>query len=286
MQHKESVEGEKRRRRRKKRRRKTIQKFLKKIGIFLLGCFLLVLVLQNAGGVIRQMHGKVEEQWKKREVEELKKQIETQSGKETFPESLLELLDKNPEAQNFVLNYEENKDKEWDRDVSEEVVEGKMPLFIQWDERWGYETYGGDFLAVTGCGPTCLSMVICGLTGETNWNPYEVAKWAEEQGYYVEGSGSAWDLMVSGAKNFGLTSREVVFDETHIMATLESGIPIVCAMRPGDFTTSGHFLVLTGVDEQGDIQLNDPNSLEKSSQSWEIEDLMPQIKNLWALSDE
>ena len=202
---------------------------------------------------------------------------------ETFPESLLELLEKNPEAREFVMNYAENKDKEWDRDVSEEVTKGEIPLFLQWDERWGYETYGGDFLAVTGCGPTCLSMVVCGLTGDIKWNPYEVAKWAEAQGYYVEGSGSAWDLMVSGAEHFGLASEELVFDEGHILAALESGIPIVCAMRPGDFTTGGHFLVLTGVDEKGEIHLNDPNSPEKSAQSWKLEELMPQIKNLWML---
>ena len=37
--------------------------------------------------------------------------------------------------------------------------DGSVPLFLQWDERWGYRSYGGDFLAVTGCGPTALSMV-------------------------------------------------------------------------------------------------------------------------------
>ena len=91
---------------------------------------------------------------------------------ENCPESLIELAEKNPEAINFVRNYAKNAGKKEEIDISGEVHRGKIPLFIQWDERWGYEQYGDDFLAVTGCGPTCLSMVYCGLTGNTQWNPY------------------------------------------------------------------------------------------------------------------
>ena len=169
-------------------------------------------------------------------------------------------------------------------DISKEVTKGEIPHFLQWDERWGYETYGSDFLAVTGCGPTCLSMVTCGLTGDTQWNPYEVAKMAEDNGYYVDGSGSSWELMSSGAEKLGLTVSAVSFDEEHIRAVLESGQPIICVMGPGDFTDAGHFLVLTGVDKNGDIILRDPNSLERTKQHWDLQKLMNQMKNLWSYS--
>ncbi len=53
---------------------------------------------------------------------------------------------------------------------------------------------------------------------------------------------------------------------------------------PGDFTTSGHFLVLTGVDDSGDIILRDPNSRIRTEKTWDIGELMAQIKNLWAYS--
>ena len=158
-------------------------------------------------------------------------------------------------------------------DISKEVTKGKIPHFLQWDERWGYETYGSDFLAVTGCGPTSLSMVVCGLTGDTKWNPYEVAKMAEDNGYYVDGSGSSWELMSSGAEKLGLTVSSVIFDAEHIRATLESGQPIICVMGPGDFTDAGHFLVLTGVDQEGDIILQDPNSVERTKQHWDVQKL-------------
>lgn len=203
-----------------------------------------------------------------------------QDGSE-YPESLLELLELNPETESFVMGYFENRDRHPEIDLSGEVVQGTVPLFLQWDERWGYETYGSDFLAITGCGPTCLSMVWCGLSGGTDWDPLRTAQFAEQGGYYVEGVGTAWDLMTCGAQELGLTAEEIVFDADHILAKLRSGSPIICAMRPGDFTTTGHFIVLTGVDEYGKVTVCDPNSRINSGKSWDVEKLMPQIKNLW-----
>ena len=81
---------------------------------------------------------------------------------------------------------------------------------------------------------------------------------------------------------YGLCSREVIFDETHIIQELQEGRPIICSMRPGEFTTTGHFIVLEDVDENGMILLNDPNSYDRSNQPWELSRLMPQIRNLWS----
>ena len=202
-------------------------------------------------------------------------------GVSEYPESLLELLKLNPETESFVMGYFENKDRHPEIDLTDEVVQGTIPLFLQWDERWGYETYGSDFLAITGCGPTCLSMVWCGLSGGTDLNPLRMAQYAEQEGYYVKGAGTAWDLMTYGAEELGLTTENIVFDADHILAKLRSGIPIICAMRPGDFTTTGHFIVLTGVDEYGRIMVCDPNSRNNSEKTWDVEQLIPQIKNLW-----
>ncbi len=210
--------------------------------------------------------------------------IEELAAEEEYPESLLMLLEKNPETKDFVLDYPKNKDKHVDIDISKEVKQGEVPLFLQWDERWGYEIYGDDFLALTGCGPTCLSMVYCSLSGNSTWNPYKTARMAENSGYYVSGAGSSWDLMTEGASRLGLTAEAMIFDEEHIRAALEAGTPIICVVGPGDFTNSGHFLVLTGVDEEGKITLNDPNSKIRSKESWDINQLMSQIKNLWAYS--
>lgn len=82
----------------------------------------------------------------------------------------------------------------------------------------------------------------------------------------------------------GLTAEQVIFDEEHIIQELKNGHPIICSMRPGDFTTTGHFIVLKSVDANGDIQVCDPNSPNNSSRTWSLDTLMPQIKNLWSYS--
>ena len=56
-------------------------------------------------------------------------------------------------------------------------------------------------------------------------------------------------------------------------------------MRPGDFTTEGHFIVIYGYDEEGFL-VHDPNSRLRSEEEWTFQTLYPQIKNLWAYSME
>ena len=66
------------------------------------------------------------------------------------------------------------------------------------------------------------------------------------------------------------------------VGTLSCGKVLICSMWPGDLTTSGHFIVLTGLDVQGNITLNDPNSIEKSEKSWTMDVLLPQIRAAWS----
>ncbi len=212
------------------------------------------------------------------------KEIEETLGEGEIPQSLLDLARRNPEAEEFVNNYTKNIGRKPDFDLSWEVKEGEIPLFLQWDERWGYESYGDDYLAVTGCGPTCLSMVYVGLTGDTGYSPYEMAKLAEKKGYYVEGAGSSWEMMTELGEKLGLDVKEPIFDEEHILKALQNGHPIICIMRKGDFTDGGHFIVLTGVAENGEIMVNDPNSIINSEKTWDLEKLMKQMRNLWEYS--
>lgn len=200
-----------------------------------------------------------------------------------YPDSLRKLVKNNPETIDFVKQYPEKKDIQEKIDVSGELT-GGIPLFLQWDERWGYRQYGGDYMAVNGCGPTCLSMVWCGLTGKSKWDPYKLAQKAEKEGYYVKGSGTAWDLMTGGAAELGLQVENLPLDESHILDNLQQGNPIICIVGPGDFTTKGHFIVMTGVDEKGKIIVNDPNSPKRSKKRWELDTLMSQTRNLWAYS--
>lgn len=199
-----------------------------------------------------------------------------------YPSELLEMLSLNEEAADFVLDYPKKKDRE-PADKIDHLTKGEIPSLLQWDERWGYTTYGSNLLAISGCGPTTLSMVASGLTGDDTLTPDRVAAYAQDNGYYVEGSGSSWSLMTEGCQHFGVIGQELPLSETRLFSELKSGHPIICSMRPGDFTTTGHFIVLTGI-KNDKIVVHDPNSKARSKKLWEYETLSHQINNLWSFS--
>lgn len=199
-----------------------------------------------------------------------------------YPSDVIELLERNPETEEFVLNYPLEKDREHIVDLSG-YSDSQVPLFLQWDSRWGYMEYGDGLAGYTACGPVCLSMAAWYLTGDDTYTPDKMIEYAEKGGYYSWGSGTKWTLFSEGAVELGFGVTELPLVEQTIVNHLEAGEPIVCAMGPGDFTTTGHFIVLTGL-EDGLIRVNDPNSRENSEKLWDFDDIRDQFRNLWAIT--
>lgn len=197
-----------------------------------------------------------------------------------YPKSLISLLERNPETEEFVLQYPFRENTE--ADLSEYAGTDAVPLFLQWDMRWGYEIYGSDFLGITGCGPTCLAMVGFYLTGDADFSPDKIAAFAWKNGYYERGYGSSWTLISEGAGELGLEATELPLVKKRMVDALEAGCPIILAMGPGDFTTAGHYIVLAGVQD-GKFVVNDPNSRMNSQRLWSYEELEGQIRNIWAI---
>ena len=198
-----------------------------------------------------------------------------------IPKEISELAQKNPEAAGFADNYNLYKDRDFDIDVSKEMSDGGIPLFIQWDKRWGYRSYGENYIGVAGCGPTSIAMVACGLTGDETINPYVVSKYANDNGYYTYGVGTSWSLMTEGAKHYGINGTEGTISSDYILQNLSEDTPMICSMKPGDFTSSGHFIVLAGIYSDGTIIVNDPNSYKNSAEHWDIDTLVDQMKGIW-----
>lgn len=201
-----------------------------------------------------------------------------------WPPELADLLESNPETQEFVLNYPLRPANLPDPDLSALEPGDRVPLLLQWDRRWGYADYGGSMIGLSGCGPTCLSMVCIHLLGSTDYDPLWAARFSEANGHRVPDVGTSWTLFSQGAKSLGLGVTELPLDKNRILRELQAGHPIVCAMGPGDFTDTGHFIVLVGCDGSGLLQVNDPNSVIRSEQLWDFEDIKSQFRNLWAFS--
>ena len=160
---------------------------------------------------------------------------------------------------------------------------GTMPHLYQTDPLWANKPYAGSNIRVAGCGPTSLSMVYTYLTGKTDLDPVAMASFAEEHNFAPTGA-TEWRFMTDGAASIGLRSTPVAPSRASIASALDAGMPIICCLTPGDFTTVGHFLVIKGMDSRGMVEIHDPNSPYNSAKRWPISQILPQIEALWAFS--
>lgn len=160
---------------------------------------------------------------------------------------------------------------------------GTMPHLYQTDPLWANKPYAGSNIRVAGCGPTSLSMVYTYLTGKTDLDPVAMASFAEEHNFAPTGA-TEWRFMTDGAAAIGLRSTPVAPSRASIASALDAGMPIICCLTPGDFSTVGHFLVIKGMDSRSMVEIHDPNSPYNSAKRWPISQILPQIEALWAFS--
>lgn len=203
---------------------------------------------------------------------------------ERYPRDVLQMVVNNTETIDFVSDYLKHvEETEASGGITaEELQQEGIPLFQQWDKRWGYVTYGDNIVAVNGCGPTCMSMVYTGLTGKGDYNPAKMSDFCMENNYFDVESGTSWSLMLNGARKLDLQSQRLEVDRKAIKRKLKEGQPVIVSVGPGDFTTTGHFIVLTGLNAQGKVIVNDPNSIENSKKEWSLGSIVKQSKAAWS----
>lgn len=206
----------------------------------------------------------------------------TDISSKDFTQELSKLLESNEEALEYVRGYPSREDfQNQPVDLTQDFTGGEVPLLMQWDMRWGYDIYGDNMIGLAGCGPVCLTMAYLYFTEDTSMNPREMAAFAYENGYYTK-AGTDWGLWTEGVKQLGLKGSVLPLDENKMKQSLDEGGLIVCSMRKGDFTTTGHFILIRGYNEDGFL-VNDPNRRSNSEKTWDFQTLKPQIKNLWLL---
>ena len=145
----------------------------------------------------------------------------------------------------------------------------QVVYYNQLDKRYASKPYGTDDIGTYGCGPTCMAMVVSSLTNETV-DPVEMAHWAYENGYWCSRSGSYHSLIPGAAKAWGLPVQGCGKTEgQRIVDALSQGKLVVAIMLKGHFTSSGHFIVLRGV-ENGKILVADPANYTRSQQAWDL----------------
>lgn len=137
---------------------------------------------------------------------------------------------------------------------------GQMPRFYQGD--YANVPYGSSNLANCGCGPTSFAMVASYISGRTI-TPQDAVSWCGNR-YYVSNVGTSFSYFSAAAQHFNLGVRVEEYTPSlqttqTVLNALKQGKPVICSQTRGIFTGGGHYIVLSGITNDGKIMVNDPN---------------------------
>ena len=132
--------------------------------------------------------------------------------------------------------------------------QGVVPTLYQDDPQWADRPYGSRTVGDAGAAPLCLAMV------------------------HIEATG----LLTDGAAQLGLASREIDANELAMRRELVGDRPIIASMKAGSFGSSDTYIVVTGIDEHGELAVVDPLSRDRTSRHWTFDEIISQATGLWS----
>jgi hypothetical protein len=106
-------------------------------------------------------------------------------------------------------------------------------------------------VSTSGCGITCVAMIGSYFRNEFI-SPGDLGKQ-----FNLPGMGN--DKRMEAASNaLGLPLQGATYSWSKAYEALQNGQLVICLQHEGIFTSGGHFIVLTGINEEGKITVNDP----------------------------
>lgn len=206
------------------------------------------------------------------------------------------IYEKNPETGEMevadipdTLHYIEN-----DYNVLLTTSIGPMLYMNQADSHWGdYKIGGMDNMSHYGCGPTTVAMIANSFShGGVAVTPQDVAEWAWENKLYQLHGGSFHSLIPEGLAHYGMQVESVTdLSAKNVRELLDDGHILVALMGKGQFSDSGHFVVLAENAPNGGVMLADPFNFTNCEKTWDLKDILTELKTasdaggpLWAVS--
>ena len=168
--------------------------------------------------------------------------------------------------------------------------------YLQTDKRWAgidYSAKGENTtIGESGCGPSCMAMVIATLKDSTV-TPKETCAWALKNGYKAFKQGTYYSYFVSAGAAYGINitkvnrsnlygAKSTSAKEAHeeAVTALKSGHWVISCMGKGNWTKSGHYVLAYGLEENK-VLINDPGSIKAGRVRADIELWQSQVKYYW-----
>lgn len=195
---------------------------------------------------------------------------------DNLPDTMLYLAGNDPDTIDFVYNYQ-NGITNFEFYPGESVnLDRKTPYFLQWDNRWAYNSLGQSNVGIAGCGPTSMAMALARLTGDNSITPDKISIDANA---YMDESGVSRSFFNDEASKYGYRVVDISNDKDAMIEALNYG-PLIVSVTKGYFTLFGHIVIIDSY-QNGKFIINDPNSIKKSQISWSFNQIQNQIAHIW-----
>lgn len=153
-----------------------------------------------------------------------------------------------------------------------------IPKIYQTDPKYAsyrFPVHTSSTISGNGCGIVSTTMILRYLTGK-NIQVETVATWADRNGHF-NGTGANGSIFNAAAQKWNVGNAKLSNSITEVKKALLDGRPVVMYCKSGSkalFTNNKHFIVLTGIDKNGKIHVNNPNKgkREGAFTTAEIED--------------
>lgn len=235
---------------------------------------------------------KREEEERKRREEEARKAEAERIAREQAEREALERAQANTEnlvSQTSELASIDTSSRNIVPDANFKPFDGNIVYYNQREEPWGSATYGNGWaatIAANGCGPTSMAMVLSSMTDQTV-TPIQMANYSTMNGHVMPGDGgSYWSLFPAAANAYGLSCRQTT-SRSEIIDALSNGALVISSQTNalGNYWTyGGHFIVLTGITDSGNITVADPWSRGHSVVSHTQDQVFIPMKSAWIIT--
>lgn len=172
----------------------------------------------------------------------------------------------------------------------------KQPVsYLQTDPKWAAKDYSASgektTIGASGCGPTAMAMVLA-TWADPSVTPETECAWALAHGYKAPHSGTYYGYFEPAGARYGLRVTRLNWSNIYGKATsayhsqakdaLDRGDLVIACMGKGNWTSSGHYVLVYGVDGDA-IYINDPASTKARRTSGSYSLFKQQVKYYWVI---
>lgn len=149
-------------------------------------------------------------------------------------------------------------------------------------------------ISEAGCGPTSSAMLIQTLRPDTTVTPITTADWSKAHGYKIKNQGTSYAYFTPQFKQYGIECKQLNSDSVYhntkssvhdnAKKALKDGNHfLIACMGPGNWTSSGHYIVIYKIDDNNNVYINDPASTSSSRTKSTWSKFSNEVKYYWKI---